>query len=62
MFLELASIAVEEFSQEFFKKFFGEFVFFFSQEKNQQVACIFARNSLKYREGYVGIPPKDYGS
>jgi len=59
MFLELAYIAVEEFSQEFFKKFFGEFVFFFSQEKNQQVACIFARNAIKYREGYAGLPPKE---
>lgn len=52
-------MAVEEFSQEFFKKFFGEFVFFFSQEKNQQVACIFARNAIKYREGYAGLPPKE---
>jgi hypothetical protein len=34
MFLELTTLAVEEFSQDFFKRFFGEFVFFFSQEKN----------------------------
>jgi hypothetical protein len=34
MFIELAALAVDEFSQDYFKRFFGEFVFFFSQEKN----------------------------
>jgi hypothetical protein len=34
MFMELAAIAVDEFSCENFKKFFGDFVFFFGQEKN----------------------------
>jgi hypothetical protein len=34
LFLELAALAVEEFSCEYFKKFFGEFIFFFAQEKN----------------------------
>ena len=30
MFLELASLAVDEFSCESFKRFFGEFIFFFA--------------------------------
>jgi hypothetical protein len=30
MFLELASLAVDKFSCESFKRFFGEFIFFFA--------------------------------
>lgn len=51
MFLDFAALAVDEFSQEYFKQLLGEFIYFFSQEKNIQVAQTFIKNVLKYREG-----------
>jgi len=52
MFLELASLAVHEFSCDYFKRFFGEFIFFYTQEKNLQVAHTFVSHVLTFREGF----------
>jgi hypothetical protein len=52
MFLDLAALAVYEFSCEYFKRFFGEFIFFFTQEKNLQVAHTFVTHVLTFREGF----------
>jgi hypothetical protein len=51
MFMELAALAVEDFSCDYFKSFFGEFIFFFAQEKNIQVMHTFAKYVVKFREG-----------
>jgi hypothetical protein len=51
MFLDLAAIASDEFSQEYFKHLLGEFIYFFAQEKHLQVALTFCKHVLKFRHG-----------
>jgi len=50
LFLELAYQAVDEFSMDFFNKYFSQLVFMFNKEKNRDVAGKWAVNSVKYRE------------
>ena len=49
--MELAALAVDDFSCEYFKRFFGDFIFFFGQEKNIQVMYTYANYVIKFREG-----------
>ncbi len=47
---------VEQFSCDYFKRFFGDFLFFFTQEKNLQVCHTFATHILTYRLGFGPSP------
>jgi hypothetical protein len=51
MFLEIAYIAAEEFSQEYFNKHISHLLFLYQKEKKLQVAQTFTKYVHKYKEG-----------
>ena len=51
MFLEIAYIAAQEFSQEYFNKHISHLIFLYQKEKNMQVAINFAKYVHKFKEG-----------
>lgn len=59
MFLDLAALSVEEFSSQCFKHLFGEFIYYFGQEKNIQVAQSFVKHLHTFRKGLNSGAVKD---
>jgi hypothetical protein len=51
LFLELAVMAIDEFSSDYFTKNFSHLLFLYQKEKCSQVALQFSLNVCKYREG-----------
>lgn len=59
VFLDIAYLAADEFSSDYFNKNFSHLLFLFSKDKSMQVALVYSKYVVKFQEA-IGNSSQDY--